>query len=148
LAPSGTPRRANKEKANEQPKAWRASNYSKIRAYRLLYDAQHREQIRAEHRQRRARYRSIAQVRQSPEEVYRLAIAALPSGLPRFIRDDVVSSPCLAILEGQINVVDMTAKAKEFLRAYNREFDTFQTLSLDARIPGTKTTYLDALVAG
>jgi hypothetical protein len=34
-----------------------------------------------------------------------------------------------------------------YLRAYNREYDTFRTVSLDKFIPGTKTTYLDALVA-
>ncbi|NGO56202.1 hypothetical protein, partial [Allomesorhizobium camelthorni] len=68
-------------------------------------------------------------------------------GLPRFIRDDVVSSLCLAILEGEINVNDMAAQAKVYLRAYNREYDTFQTVSLDKFTPGTKTTYLDALVA-
>lgn len=90
---------------------------------------------------------SIMQVRTSPEEVYRRAMAALPSGLPRFISDDVVSSLCLAILEGEINVNEMPAQAKVFLRAYNREYHTFQTVSLDVLIPGTKTTYLDALVA-
>jgi hypothetical protein len=34
-----------------------------------------------------------------------------------------------------------------YLRAYGREYDTFQIVSLDKFIPGTKTTYLDALVA-
>ncbi len=87
------------------------------------------------------------QVRTSPEEVYPRAMAAPPSGLPRFIRDDVVNNLCLAILEGQINVNDKAAQAKVFLRAYNREYDTFQTVSLDVQIPGTKTTYLDALAA-
>jgi hypothetical protein len=43
--------------------------------------------------------------------------------------------------------MDLAAKAKEFLRAYNREFDTFETVSLDKFIPGTKRPYLDALVA-
>jgi hypothetical protein len=62
-------------------------------------------------------------------------------------RDDAVSSLCLAIREGEINVNDMKAKAKEFLPAYNCEYDRFQTVSLDKFIPGTNTTYLDALAA-
>lgn len=51
----------------------------------------------------------------------------------------------LAILEGEINANDGTAEAKEFLRAYNREYNTFQTLALDALIPGTETALMDAL---
>ena len=50
-------------------------------------------------------------------------------------------------LQGEINVNEMAAQAKAYLRAYNSECDTFQTGSLDRFIPGTKTTYLDALVA-
>jgi hypothetical protein len=47
--------------------------------------------------------------------------------------------------EGRL--ADLAAETKKALRAHNRENDTFQTVSLDKFIPGTKTTYLDALVA-
>jgi hypothetical protein len=122
----------NRDARNEAHRRWRAANPDKVRVQRV------RDELK------RA---SIERVRTSPEEVYRRAMAALPSGLPRFIRDDVVSRLCLAILEGEINVNDMAAQAKVYLRAYNREYDTVQTVSLDVLIPGTKTTYLDVLAA-
>ncbi|WP_394889562.1 hypothetical protein ACG873_30305 [Mesorhizobium sp. AaZ16] len=154
----------NKDRINAAKRAWKERNAEKVREYNRKrratekgreakaaenrrYRAAHSAAVKTYNRAYYCRKISIMQVRTSPDEVYRRAIAALPSGLPRFIRDDVVSSLCLAILEGEINVNDMAAQAKVYLRAYNREYDTFQTVSLDKFIPGTKTTYLDALVA-
>jgi hypothetical protein len=144
--------RCYQQSHRDAQKRYEAGHSEEIKARRAKYRLEHKEQIRQyriDHRQQISDYRrrwsqrrqSVAEVRTSPEEVYRRAIAALPSGLPRFIRDDVVSSLCLAILEGEINVNDMAAQAKVYLRAYNREYDTFQTVSLDVLIPGTKTTY-------
>jgi hypothetical protein len=138
---------SHREKINAKHAEWRATHKEHIAELNRQYILNFPEKAKAKWARYRLKRRSIAQVRTSPEEVYRRAIAALPSGLPRFIRDDVVSNLCLAILEGQINVNDMAAQARVFLRAYNRDYDTFQTVSLDVLIPGTKTTYLDALVA-
>jgi hypothetical protein len=135
------------DKVKARNARWRATHKEHISEYNRQYALKHPEVCRAAWRKYELKRCSIRRVRTSPEEVYRRAIAALPSGLPRFIRDDVVSSLCLAILEGEINVNDMAAQAKVYLRAYNRDYDTFQTVSLDVLIPGTKTTYLDALAA-
>jgi hypothetical protein len=126
---------------------WRATHKEHIAEYNRQYALKRPEVCRAAWRKYELKRCSINQVRRSPEEVYRIALAALPSGLPRDVRDDVVNSLCLAILVGEINVKDTASKAKEFLRAHNREHDNFKTVSLDVLIPGTKTTYLDALVA-
>jgi hypothetical protein len=75
------------------------------------------------------------------------AFAGILSQLSHWRWRRTASSLCPAILEGQINFNDVAAKAKMYLRAYGREYDTFQIVSLDKFIPGTKTTYLDALVA-
>jgi hypothetical protein len=140
-------RQSRPDEAKAARDRWRATHKEHIAEYNRQYALKHPEVCRAAWRKYELKRCSIRRVRTSPEEVYRRAMAALPSGLPRFIRDDVVSSLCLAILEGEINVNDMAAQAKVYLRAYNREYDTFQTVSLDVLIPGTKTTYLDALAA-
>jgi hypothetical protein len=50
-------------------------------------------------------------------------------------------------MEKKVLVKNIKAEVGNFLRACNRDYDTFQTVSLDVLIPGTKTIYLDALVA-
>jgi hypothetical protein len=53
----------------------------------------------------------------------------------------------LGYSRGQINVNEIVVQDRAFPRAYNREYETLQTVSLDKFIPATKTTYLDALAA-
>lgn len=51
--------------------------------------------------------------------------------------DEVISEITLAVFQGLLVEKDIGKRAGEFLRAYNRENDTFKTLSLDAPIGGT-----------
>jgi hypothetical protein len=51
------------------------------------------------------------------------------------------------VMQSPDKIYGFKAELGNFLKAYKREYDTFQTLSLDVLIPGTKTTYLDVLAA-
>ena len=53
------------------------------------------------------------------------------------MRDDVINSMLLAVLEGELLLENIGARMKEYLGRYNREYDTFKTLSLDAPMGGT-----------
>jgi hypothetical protein len=110
------------------------------------YYRNHDKQL-ARHRAKRARKESLAQVRCSPDVVYKLVTKAIPGGLPRHDRDDLAGAMCLAILEGKLLVKHIKAEVAKYLKAHNREYDTFKTLSLDAEIPGTKTRYVDNIAS-
>ncbi|AYD02049.1 hypothetical protein [Neorhizobium sp. NCHU2750] len=52
----------------------------------------------------------------------------------------------LAVMEGTLFVENIDKEAAQFLRAYNREFDQFKTISLEALVPGADgMTYMDRL---
>lgn len=99
----------------------------------------------------RSRRRTQAQIAQrtigrSPDQVYMRINRAIPRALPSHVRDDVVASMCLAILEGKLFIENIEKEAKSFLGAHNREFDHFKTASLDEPINGQDgRTYLDLL---
>jgi hypothetical protein len=72
---------------------------------------------------------------------------AVSSALPRFMRDDVIQSMLLAVLEGELLLGNVGARVKDYLAGYNRQYDTFKTLSLDAPMGGTELRRIDLLVA-
>lgn len=108
----------------------------------------HHEKRLAYYHARRAKQESIANLRHDPDEMYRRVLAAVPAGLPRFARDDIAGMICLAVLEGKLLVANIEKEVGSFMRSYNREYDTFKTVSLDASVPGMEdTTYLDMLTS-
>lgn len=143
--------RWNEEHGNrwaESFKRWSKANPEKVREKERRKRAKAGpEKMREKWRRQRLRRQSIKAMMESPDKIYSLILSALPSGLPRHVRDDVVGSLCLAIMERKVLVKNIKAEVGKFLKAYNREYDTFKTLSLDELIPGTKTTRLDALAA-
>lgn len=86
-------------------------------------------------------------VAQSPDEILKRVYACLPAGAPRFIRDDVAGEMLLAVLEGKLLVENIARSVGEFTKKYNRQFDTFKTISLDAPIAGTDLRRIDLLIA-
>ncbi|UDF29953.1 UNVERIFIED_ORG: hypothetical protein LHK14_01140 [Roseateles sp. XES5] len=103
-----------------------------------------REQARG--RRRNKAHKAQRTINRSPDQVYMLINRAVSKALPDHVRDDVVSSMCLAVLEGKLFIEDIEKDAKRFLAAYNREFDHFKTTSLDEPINGQDgRTYLDLL---
>lgn len=106
----------------------------------------HHDKVLARARAKWAKASSQRAISRSPDAVMEMIDKAVSNALPRFIRDEVVSAMCLAVLEGQLMVEDVSKEAKLFLRAYNREYDTFKTVSLDAPLAGTEgLTLLDKL---
>ncbi|MER8567532.1 hypothetical protein NKH85_16240 [Mesorhizobium sp. M0924] len=113
----------------------------------LAWRAAHREQVLANQARWRLRRKSVAIIRHHPDQVYRLVSRAVSSGLPRFVRDDVMSSMILAVLEGKLLLENVASSAKSYLARHNREYDSFKTLSLDAPMGGADLRRIDLLEA-
>ena len=143
-------------------KAYRVANSEKIAAYYATYSVEHKAEIlatdrvyRAKNRdkvemwqeRRKLKARSISAIRHNPDEVYRVVSRAVSSALPRFMRDDVINSMLLAVLEGKLLLQHVGARMKDYITGYNREYDTFKTLSLDAPMGGTDLRRIDLLEA-
>ncbi|UVK57598.1 hypothetical protein DBIPINDM_008210 (plasmid) [Mesorhizobium sp. AR02] len=135
-------------------KAYRLAHREEIAAYNKKYSTEHHDEALTYQRtcraanydrvlvwQRRseAKAKSINAIRHNPEDVYRVVSRAVSSALPRFMRDDVINSMLLAVLEGKLLLEHVGARMKEYVTGYNREYDTFKTLSLDA--PWAALTY-------
>lgn len=100
-------------------------------AARRSYYKNHDKQLER-FRKRRLVATSINIIRNDPDAVYREISRAVPSGLPPHMRGDVIAEMCLAVLEGQLLVRDAAARVREYVRGYNRQYDGFKTISLDA----------------
>ncbi|GMB82879.1 hypothetical protein NN6n1_36620 [Shinella zoogloeoides] len=104
------------------------------------------ERERARGRRRKKAENARCKIKRSPDEIYTLINRAVPKALPSHVRDEVVSSMCLAVLEGKLFIENIGKEAKAFLAAHNREFDHFKTTSLDESIKGHEgLTRLDML---
>jgi hypothetical protein len=80
-------------------------------------------------------------------DLYAVVSSCVSRSLPRHIRDDVISSMVLDVLEGKLYRKDLGPKAaRRYVTAYNREFETYATRSLDADL-GDGFTLLDTLIA-
>ena len=64
------------------------------------------------------------------------ADAAVPTRLPPHVRDDVISEMVVAQLAGELAASECRRRAPEYVKAYNRMFDSFKTVSLDAPMHG------------
>lgn len=105
----------------------------------------HHDRQLARFRARWAKIGSLNKVKSDPDKVYWLAVKAVPAALPRHVRDDVIGSILLSVMEGKTLVRDIAKSARQFVTAHNRDFDHFKTLSLDATMPGTDVTYVERL---
>lgn len=120
----------NREKSNARKRAWKRANREKQYAYT---------------REFKSRRKAKQTINLNPDMVYRQIDAAVPRQWPRHMRDDVIASALLEILEGRVRLDQIGELIRRSTTAYNRQFDTFKTLSLDATVPGTDQTYLDRL---
>ncbi|HWK66116.1 MAG TPA: hypothetical protein VNS34_14330 [Rhizobiaceae bacterium] len=157
-------RQLHAEQIRESNRRWKAANRDKSRLYRKRWNeanpekaresfqaawkkwaAANREKIREKQRRKNHRDYSLKVFQRSPDKFYRQILKLLPQTLPRHVRDDVASSLCLAIMERKVLTKNIQTEVANYLRAYNREYDTFKTVSLDETIPGTTMTRLDKL---
>jgi len=137
-------KRENRERVREHSRRYRNANQRK-EAERLhrYYLAKRGKIIAIEPRYAEARQRELMKI-----DIYAVARRSLPAGLPAFVRDDVITDVVLAHLEGKLAIGDVPKRAGEFLKSYNRLFDQWKTVSLDATIPGTDgITYMDRVAA-
>jgi len=131
-------------------KAFRLANLDKKRGQdrkhsRAHYWRTHEKQLER-CRVRWAKARSKRTVSLSPDTVFSMIDKAVSKVLPRFVRDDVIAAMCLAVIEGNLFVENIPKEAAKFLSAYNREYDHFKTISLDAPVRGSDGfTLLDRL---
>lgn len=162
--------RAYKQKRSEErceeTRQWKERNSDKMRVYYRAYKAKRRadpilyrayldwardyyqrnvEKMRQKSRDKRARAASKTKIRRSPDEVYRDISKAVPSVLPRHIRDELIGTMCLAVLEGKLLVKNIKSEVAKYLTDYNRQNDHHRTLSLDETMRGGKAAWVDRL---
>lgn len=139
-------REENLEKRQEWERQYRLKHVERNREWcRRYYHANHAKMVE-KHKRRWAKDRSKKKMSLSPDVVYRQIDAAVSRTLPKFARDDVVSAMCLAVLDGKLLIENIGKEAKKFVTAYNREYDHFKTMSLDAPINGCEgITFIDRL---
>lgn len=78
--------------------------------------------------------------------IYRTVREAIPAHLDPVARDDIAQDMVLAVLEGDLTLTDLRARAQEFVRQHWKLFGTRRLISLDAPIAaGSKTTFGDRL---
>jgi hypothetical protein len=72
-----------------------------------------------------------------PREVFGLASSAVPAKLPRHVRDDVIGSLALAVLEGEVGIHEIKEHVASTLTEYYRMHPTkYGPQSLDAPVYG------------
>lgn len=126
-------RAENRDIRNAKHADYKKRNAARLGEYNKLY----RRKLTSEDR-----------IRVNPDRVYQQIVALLPRGLPPHIRDDVAGTVCLQVLERQVPHDKMADAVRNALRAHNRMFDHFKTVSLDAPVPGTDgMTMRDRIVA-
>ncbi|WP_312222544.1 hypothetical protein [Rhizobium rhizoryzae] len=139
-------RQAHLEEKRRKDREYKAANAERCREnYRRHYYKHHAKMIE-KHRRRWAKERTKRALDQAPDKIFELINKAVSRALPRFVRDDVIGAMSLAVMEGQLLVENIDKEAAKFLRSYNREFDQFKTVSLDAPLAGTDgLTLMDSL---
>ncbi|MEI5680524.1 MULTISPECIES: hypothetical protein [unclassified Mesorhizobium] len=144
-------KKAYREKHREHIKArmrqYRKDCRERLSEYNRQYNRTHVEQNRQYYRDRRQKKQSINTVRYSPDVVYAHVSKVISRAFPRHMRDDLISSILLAVLEGKLLLDHVEKRAPEFVRSYNREYDTFAAVSLDDFIPGTEIRRIDTIAA-
>lgn len=161
-------RAAHKDKVAASRKRWRDNRTEAQREAQRLSHKRYmdRKRVSPDFRSAEAAYMRLLRARRSGRDIdtrppigeelkrilgqnalYVAASAAVPAHYPQHVRDDVIGEIVLAVLEGFIDENEIAARAKDFVSSYWRQRDLWQTLSLDAPIPGhDKGTYIDRLV--
>lgn len=136
-------RARHKEQVREKKKLYYEKNKQHIAVITRAWEQKNPERVKAKYQRKWEKKK----LRGNPESVLTALARAVPPGLPKQIREDITQSMCLAILEGKLLAKNIKNEVAKFLAAYNREYDGFKTLSLDAEMPGTKKRYIDNVAA-
>jgi len=112
------------------------------KAWRKWLDAHpgaHQQMQRAYYRRKHGTSEKVGQ------DAFVAVYAAIPRNLPPDVRDEVAGTLFMALVDGTLRAADLSAKVREYVRAYNRQNDHYKVLSLDDKIPGMETSWVDNL---
>ena len=84
----------------------------------------------------------------SHNAIYRAVKAVVPASLPPITRDDVIGDMVLAVLEGDLAMNDLKARAKTFVKEHWRMFGTLRDVSFDAQLFSDGRSTLGDRVSG
>jgi hypothetical protein len=102
------------------------------------------ERCRAEGRKHQHRiYAKKKRIREA--KLFADANAAVPLGMPD--REDVRNNILMAVHTRKLKAADIAKRAREFIRAYNRDNDHFKTVSLNECLSGTDLARIDSITA-
>lgn len=157
-------RAKNRERVNELNRQWRKRNREAYRAHQREYVRQWRaenpERSRkhvadhhAKHRDERNRkLRVYRRLRLSPnreqygKDLFETITTAMPKGLPAHIRDDVVGTVALQVIDQKEDISKIKALVKAALSATWGQSDWFKHISIDAPLTDD-FTLLDTLTS-
>ena len=161
-------RKANKEKAAKMARDWRKKNKKRANEIsRQCKEAIRNDPIRSERKKEvqrawhanntkeRVRFRSTPENREycktyyyrrktrvlalsSPDTLRRSIAALVPGYLQPAAKADVINSVMELALANKVDVRDIKASVKVCVSKYNRQFDNFKNVSIDAPMPGTE----------
>ena len=113
---------------NARHAEWKRRNKAHVNAYERAWMAAYRAKNRT------VLVGKSAQQALAENAIYAAAKAVVPVGIPKDVRDDIISMICLAVLEGEIKIDDVPRLSREFTNRHYRQFSKFNTVSLDAPI--------------
>lgn len=95
------------------------------------------EKLRLKERRRRQRVKTRLLARNDPASLRRLIKTHVPGYLIASAQMDVINAVILQALDAKIPFNELAAWVKKAVTDYNRQFDQFKNVSIDAPIAGT-----------
>jgi len=119
--------------------------YAKYCARKSAYNrlrSQEKKQVRTDamrekDRRKRQRLKTQRLARENPAELRKLIRVHVPGYLMAAAQMDVINSVMVQILDRKVPFNDLAAWVKKSVTEYNRQFDHFKNVSIDAPIAGT-----------
>ena len=95
---------------------------------------------------RRAQVLRAPSIAERGADIFAVIRAEVPTYLPAQIRDDVIGTMALEVVEGKLRAADIRRRVREYVTAQFRQFSKFGPRSLDAALSADGTaTLLDML---
>ncbi|ABS14235.1 hypothetical protein Oant_1519 [Brucella anthropi ATCC 49188] len=124
------------QEANRARKrAWAKADRDRARA--AGEKAPRTDAIREKDRRKRSRMKTQRLARKDPDALRKMISARLPGYLDVAARGDVIAAVMTAALERKVLFDELNEAIKAHVTAYNRQFDHFKNVSIDAPIAGT-----------
>ncbi|MGB3348302.1 MAG: hypothetical protein WBA85_06005 [Brucella anthropi] len=93
--------------------------------------------LREKDRRKRSRMKTQNLARKDPQALRKMISANLPGYLDAAARGDIIAAVMMNTLERKVLFDKLNEAVKECVAAYNRQFDYFKNISIDAPIAGT-----------